>query len=451
MNDVNSLDPHWAWSPYRPTAAQPWDHRLASHLFRRAGFGASWRQLSAAVAADPADVVAELLTAASDPPKTQAEFAEAVLAGGDPRQLAAWWVYVMLQTPAPLLEKMTLFWHGHFATSAEKVTDARAMYDQNALLRAHAVGDFRALVHGIATDPAMLIYLDSATNRKAHPNENFARELMELFCLGEGNYSERDVKELARCFTGWELRREKFRFNRYQHDADEKTVLGETSHFEGSEVIDHLLKQRSGPEFIARKLIVYFIADEPESSDALVAPLAERLRESSWNIGEALGLILRSNLFYSPHALARKVRSPVDLTVGLLRCLEGTTNATQLAAALGELGQGLFFPPNVKGWDGGRAWINSSTLLGRANVIGRLVRDPKTRFGGGDLESYFGELGAESGEQIVEVLMGLTLAVPVPDAVKRQLVEVLDRPGPRNTRIAEAIHALGTLPEFQIA
>lgn len=449
--NAKSLDPQWAWSPYRPSAEHPWDHRMAAHLFRRAGFGASLKELNAAVEQDPAEVVADLLTPVDVQQTTQAEFAEAVLAGGDPQQLGAWWVYVMLQTPTPLLEKMTLFWHGHFATSAEKVTDARAMYAQNALLRAHAISDFRPLVHGISRDPAMLIYLDSLTNRKAHPNENFARELMELFCLGEGHYSERDVKELARCFTGWELRRDKFRFNRFQHDTGEKTVLGKTGRFEGSEVIDHILQQRAAPEFIARKLIVYFIADEPEPDDTLVAPIADRLRASSWDVGDAVGHILQSNLFFSPHALARKVRSPVDLTVGLMRSLEGTTNATLLAAELQELGQGLFYPPNVKGWDGGRTWINSSTLLGRANVIGRLIRDPKTRFGGGDLETYFGLLDAESNEQIVDTLIKLTLAVPVPDAVKRQLAEVLSRPGARNQRIAEAIHALGTLPEFQIA
>ena len=357
----------------------------------------------------------------------------------------------MLQTPTPVLGRMTRCWHGHCATGAEKGTDARGMYTQNALLRAHAIGDFRPLVHGIARDPAMLIYLDSSTNRKAHPNENFARELMELFCLGEGHYSESDVKELARCFTGWELRRDKFRFNRYQHDTGEKTVLGKTGSFPESEVIDHILNQHAAPEFIAGKLIRYFIADEPQPAEKLVAPIAARLRESTWNVGDAVQHILQSNLFFSPQAIARKIRSPVDLTIGLLRCLEGSTNATQLAVDLRELGQGLFFPPNVKGWDGGRTWINSSTLLGRANVIGRLVHDPKTRFGGGDLETYFGELGAESNEQIVDILLELTVAITVPAAVKSQLVEVVSGAGERNARIAETIHALGTSPEFQIA
>ena len=166
------------------------------------------------------------------------ELATTVLSTGDPRQLAAWWVYVMLATRNPLLERMTLFWHGHFATSADKVNDANLMLEQNRLLRRHALGDFRSFVQEMSRDPAMLIYLDSATNRRAHPNENYARELMELFCLGEGNYSEKDVQELARCFTGWEIKLATFRFNRFQHDSGTKTVLGKSDKFEDGASID---------------------------------------------------------------------------------------------------------------------------------------------------------------------------------------------------------------------
>jgi hypothetical protein len=160
--------------------------------------------------------------------------------------------------------------------------------------------------------------------------------------------------------------------------------------------------------------------------------------------------MLSSQLFYSEQAIGHKVRSPVDLVIGLLRTLEGSVNAYQLGDDLNQLGQGLFYPPNVKGWDGGRAWINSSTLLGRANVIGRIVRDEKTRFDGGNLESYFNRLDADSAPAIVEKLCELTLAVQPPDAVKSQLAEVIERKGNRSERIAEAIHALSTIPEFQV-
>ena len=160
--------------------------------------------------------------------------------------------------------------------------------------------------------------------------------------------------------------------------------------------------------------------------------------------------ILGSQLFFSPHALGRKVRSPVDLAIGLLRSLEGTTNAHQLAADLQQNGQGLFFPPNVKGWDGGRAWINSSTILGRANMMARVIGDEKTRFGGGKLDEYFGRLGADKPDQIIDMLVELLLAVPLPPPSRDSLVEICGKNANRARGIGEAIHALATLPEFQL-
>jgi len=449
-----SLDPHWAWTPYRPSAEQPWDRRRAAHLFRRAGFGAPWPELQTALEREPAEVIESMLSDTPSSAEFQRDsdsFAQAVLATGDAQQLSAWWCYVMLHTPQPLLEKTTLFWHGHFATSAEKVTDADLMYNQNRLLRQFALGDFAQLTHAISRDPAMLIYLDSATNRKAHPNENYARELMELFCLGEGNYSEQDIQQLARCFTGWEIRLGKFRFNRFQHDLGIKTILGQNGEFPDGQAVDLVLQQPAGPRFIVGKLIRYFVFDEPEPGPDLVEPLANELREHQWDIGHVVRRILGSQLFFSEQAMGRKVRSPVELTIGLLRSLEGTTNTHQLGLELQQLGQGLFYPPNVKGWDGGRTWINSSTLLGRANVVGRLVRDEKTRFGGGNLSSYFEQLGATTPTEIVDRLCQLTLAVEPPETVRTQLVAVVGNgSGDPSGRIAEAIHALSTLPECQL-
>ncbi len=446
------IDPAWAWSRFQPSDEQPWNRARAAHLLRRAGFGANSQAIDAAVAQGPDEVVAHLVAPDLDAEfeRESDAFATTILATGDPKQLSAWWSYVMLRTPHPLLEKATLFWHGHFATSAAKVEDAETMYNQNRLFRQYALGDFAQLTHAIARDPAMLIYLDSVTNRKAHPNENFARELMELFCLGEGNYSEKDIQELARCFTGWEIRRGKFRFNRYQHDTEMKSVLGHSGPMPDEESIDIVLDQPAAPQFIVRKLIRYFMFDEPEASDELVEPLAMELREHDWDISHVVRRMLTSQLFYSEQTIGRKVRSPVDLAVGLLRTLEGSTNAYQLGDDLNQLGQGLFYPPNVKGWDGGRAWINSSTLLGRANVIGRIIRDEKTRFAGGNLKEYFGRLDADSASPIVDRLFELTLAVQPPQTVKDQLVEVINRPGDRSERIAEAIHALSTIPEFQV-
>jgi uncharacterized protein (DUF1800 family) len=257
MNNVlDSVDPAWAWQPFVPTNERPWTKRLAAHLYRRAAFGENAAKIAEAAQQSPESVVRQILTGGTESEEDRRvsdALAQTILATGDPQQLSAWWVYVLLHSHQPLVERMTLFWHGHFATSAEKVTDANAMMDQNRLLRKHALGNLRQLAQDISRDAAMLTYLDSATNRKVHPNENYARELMELFCLGEGNYSEKDVQELARCFTGWEIKQGQFRFNRYQHDSGTKTILGKTDTFADGAAIDWIVDQEQAPRFIVSR------------------------------------------------------------------------------------------------------------------------------------------------------------------------------------------------------
>jgi uncharacterized protein (DUF1800 family) len=449
-----TIDPAWAWQPFEPASGREWNRSLAAHLFRRAAFGATLTQLNAAVKQSPVSVVEQVVSAPDENgsvDQQSADLASAVLSTGDPRQLAAWWAYEMLATKYPFVERLTLFWHGHFATSAEKVTDAKLMLEQNRLLRQHACGDYRLLVQAISRDPAMLVYLDSATNRKAHPNENYARELMELFCLGEGNYSEKDVQELARCFTGWEIKLGSFRFNRFQHDSDSKTVFGKTGLFEDGESIDWILEQPQAAQFIVGKLYRQFIADEPDPPASLLKPLAAELRDREWQLRPIIQRMLGSQLFFSKHAIGRKVRSPVDLAIGTLRSLEGTTNTHQLAADLQQNGQGLFYPPNVKGWEGGRTWINSSTILGRANMMARVVGDEKTRFGGGPIDAYVGRLGAETPDAIVSVLVDLLVAVPIPESTRANLVRICGTSADRARGIGDAICALVALPEFQLS
>ncbi len=449
------LDPAWAWEPYQPSLENPWDVHAAAHLMRRAGFGATGQELDGLVRRDPRDVVVELIQS-REPDSFRSEMetlVRATLASGNSQHLAAQWVYRLLNTPAPLLEKMTLFWHGHFATSAAKVDDAKLMQQQNDLLREHALGDFSQLARQISRDPAMLLYLDSATNRKAHPNENYAREIMELFCLGEGHYSEQDIRELARCFTGWEIKREKFRINPYQHDSGTKSVLGTTGTLNGDDGVEVVVSQEQTARFIAAKLVRFFVMDEPQPTDELVEPLAAEFRNQQMRIAPLVQRILTSNLFFSPWVRGRKIRSPVELGVGFLRSLQGSTDAYRLSTALQELGQGLYFPPSVKGWDGGRTWINSSTLLGRANLIRRLLDDDKTRFSKQSLTEYFAtfELAmrdTDSVNEVIDYLEKLLFAVPVPAAARQQIAS-LDGSG--QGRLRDAIHLLCTLPEFQLA
>lgn len=452
MSAITEIDPNTAWSAFRPNKAHPWNVRRAAHLYRRAGFGANRAQLSAAVHAGPQETLNTLLSLNQESEEFLTEMedlAYASLATGNVQRLSAWWTYRMLSTPAQLLEKMTLFWHGHFATSAEKVTEPDLMFTQNNLLRSHALGDFADLVLEISRDPAMLVYLDSATNRKSHPNENYAREIMELFCLGEGNYSETDIRELARCFTGWEIKRNRFRFNKYQHDTDTKSILGQTGQFGGEDGVRIVVSQDSAPRFIVRKLIQYFVMDEPQPSAALIDPLAKQLRESDMQIRPIVKRILGSNLMFSDLAIGRKVRSPVEFAVGFLRGLEGTTNSYLLADAMQNLGQGLLYPPSVKGWDGGRTWINSSTLLGRANLIRSLLDNESTRFAKLSLREYLAGQGATSAHGIVDWFEETLFAVEIPAAARDQVVQLINR-GTDDRTLNEAIHALCTLPEFQL-
>lgn len=290
-------------------------------------------------------------------------------------ELRAWWYREMLDTPSPLTEHMTLFWHNHFVSSQQKVRSLTLIYRQNLLLRRYALGNFAALLHAVARDPAMVIYLDSVSNRKGEPNENFAREVMELFTLGEGHYSEQDIREAARAFTGWSLERRtgEFRFRPRLHDYGEKTVLGHRGDFNGDDVLDILLDQPATAEFITAKLWREFISPTPDPRE--VSRLATVFRSSHYEIKPLLRALLVSDAFYAPRNRAVLVKSPVELIVGTLRLLDMHPEDLRPAAFSGRnLGEDVFAPPNVKGWPGGDTWINSQTLLARRQLITRLLR-----------------------------------------------------------------------------
>jgi uncharacterized protein (DUF1800 family) len=455
--DFHNLDPNWAWSPYESSDEQPWDDRRAAHLFRRAGWGATRAELDRAVQRRPLDVVADLLEVAEDGGEERAEFesessdiARAMLATGNPENLVPWWLHRMRFSPAPLVEKMTLFWHGHFATSAAKVTDAGLMFRQNQMFRRLALGDFRELVHEVSHDPAMLTYLDSDRNRKAHPNENYARELMELFCLGEGNYSEADVQQLARCFTGTEVRRGQYYFNRYQHDPKTKHVLGRSGSFDSREGVQIVLEHPGVAEFIVAKLFHFFVWDEPAPAPSLLAPLVEQFRSDDLRVRGVLSRLLSSRLFYSSHAMGRKVRMPVELAIGWLRGLDATANLTWLAPRLSELGQTLFFPPSVKGWEGGRSWVNSATIVGRTNVMIDLFADMTTRFAGGPLGQYLERQGITDPADSMDWLTTQLLAVPLSTSTRHRILHQSDGTMDE-TSWRGLLGTLAALPESQLA
>ena len=320
-------------------------------------------------------------------------------------ELRSWWLGEMLITRSPLTEKMVLFWHNHFVSSLQKVRWTPLMYRQHVLLRRHALGNFGDFLHDVARDPAMVIYLDSASNRKGHPNENFAREVMELFTLGEGQYAEADVKDAARAFTGWGIDQDtgQFVFRAAAHDDGVKTVLGRTGAFDGDAVLDILLEQPQTAELIVAKLWREFVSPHPDRNE--VARIARIFREQRYSIKAALRALLVSDAFYAPEHRAALIKSPVELIVGTLRQFGfETSTPTPFVAVSRRLGQDLFAPPNVKGWPGGELWINSSTLLARKQLLERLFRlaeaAPTAMAAGGDgAAPEPGAIAASAGER----------------------------------------------------
>ncbi len=290
-----------------------------------------------------------------------------------------WWIDRMLNSPRPFEEKMTLFWHGHFTSGMREVRNAVFLKEQNEFLRAHALENFHDLLLGISKDRAMLVYLDGNRNVKAQPNENYARELLELFSLGVGNYTEADIKSAARAFTGWGFDDSGFSVRDRQHDTGVKTFLGRTGKLDGDDVIDVILEQRACARFLATKLLRFFVMPDP--SKKLVEALAREIERRKFELKPAMQALLSSEAFYSDAARASMIKSPVELIVGTARTLNvPVENFAAAERALASLGQELMQPPNVKGWDGNEDWINTATLFGRYNAASALVA------GSGDLD-----------------------------------------------------------------
>lgn len=289
--------------------------------------------------------------------------------------LRAWWLGEMLVTPSPLTERMTLFWHRHFTSGQDKVPYARTMAVQHHLLRGEALGNFGTMLHAVAKDPAMLQYLDGASNRKGRPNENFAREVMELFTLGEGHYTQHDVTEAARALTGWGLDPDTIEtvWHPNLHDDGVKTVLGVTGPLDTDRVLDVLLAQPETAGFVAAKLWREFVSDTPDADE--LDGIAARFRDSGYEIRVLLVALFSCEAFWSDRVRGLHVKSPVEFVVGNLRLFEiDYGDAAQFVPAVRGLGENLFAPPNVKGWPGGTLWINSATLLARKQFIERMFR-----------------------------------------------------------------------------
>jgi uncharacterized protein (DUF1800 family) len=367
------------WAPYTPDDKTPWDLRRVVHLHRRAGFAATWNELQRDLKDGPTASIDRVLQGKSRSEGLPDNFVDmsARLAASalDTERLKAWWVYRMLFGPDPLTERLTLLWHNHFATSAAKVRDLRVMRSQNEIFRKLARAPFGKLLTAVVHDAALLIWLDAPANRRGHPNENLGRELMELFTLGIGHYTEKDVKEAARALTGWNVEEFTFREDADRHDPGEKTILGKTGRWKGDDLVHMLLENPATSRRLAVRLCEMFMGEKAVDGDALKA-LAAGLRAHDLDIGWAVETILRSGAFFAEANLGTRVLGPVEYVVGAARALElfdPPPSTLLLADWATRLGQDLFYPPNVGGWAGGRSWISSQAMIGRANYAAALA------------------------------------------------------------------------------
>lgn len=391
------------------------------------------------------------------------------------KRLQQWWMKKMIETSRPLQEKLTLFWHGHFATSYRTIEDSYHMFQQNQLLRKYAAGNYAEMLHKIVEDPAMIAYLDNNDSRKNKPNENLARELMELFSLGVGNYTEADIKEGARALTGFTFKDDNFEFERNNHDEGVKQMLGMSGKMDGHGFVDAILKQRSCANFIAAKMYRYFVGDYPsgnkpldDAANTVVNEMASSFR-GNYHTGKLLKKLFMSEHFYDPAVRNEQIKSPIVLTVGAVRTLNTPVrDINVLVDACDRMGQNIFFPPSVKGWDGGRAWINTSTMFVRQNLMvfqltgrrmqGRDGMADKERFDGAAFVSQLADAypqdfkdGSAKGK--VDAVLKFTVGTATP--VARPVIDgfIADR-APTGTfddaLMTELMLLVTSLPEYQL-
>jgi hypothetical protein len=454
------------FAPYVPSADSPFDARKAAHLLRRAGFGAAPTEVSAAVAKGLEETIDDLFAEADDQEmefqRTFAAVSGKLLNVGDAGVCRSWWVYRMLTTRVPLREKLTLFWHGHFATSVNKVEDTQLILQQIDTLRRLGSGSFRELVGAVARDPAMIVWLDGESNVKEHPNENFARELMELFTCGIGNYTEQDVLEAARAFTGWHRAGPAFALNADVHDSGVKKVLGRRGKFDGGDVIDLLMAHPATPRFIARKLLRFFAAPNP--ADDVVNEAAELYDRTQLNTRLFLRELFQSQYFYSEECIRSRIASPVEFVIGINRTLNVRQPASDLVGSIDSMGQQLLAPPNVKGWDGEEKWVNSTTLAARLTFARSI---PEMNAGDNNFNPHcpveeFVTVDVKSPGDIVEKLAQILFQGELSPENRRELETFLtsgeDGPQPEAFRDDEGFRAMKVrqllglmlaLPEYQ--
>lgn len=392
------------------------------------------------------------------------------------QKMQRWWLKRMIETPKPMEEKMALFWHGHLATSYRTIENSYHMFLQGELFRTKGLTNFGTLLKAIIRDPAMLAYLDNNDSKKGKPNENLAREIMELFALGIGNYSEKDIKEGARALTGYTFEDDQFAFQKNNHDSGPKTILGRTGTLDGDDFVDAILAKRECAAYITRRLYNFFVADVPpderggdDNLDSGQRTYLRKLSDSFYGDKYDLTALLRrmflSKHFYSPAYLGQQIKSPASLVAGAARSLNAPARDLNiLSDAMDLMGQSLYHPPSVKGWEGGRSWINTSTLFVRQNLMAYMLtgRKPQGYDNTADSQKYdplplldeLREANAKSAEDpaaVVDYLMRLALGRAEP-AAKQELMSFMAKAGNQITRdsVTGLLLLITAMPEYQL-
>jgi uncharacterized protein (DUF1800 family) len=450
------------WAPYRPTPAAPWNLRRALHLHRRAGFAATRAELERDLRDGPEASVDRFLNGQGQTTGIPSEHEHLAQRVGDaavdsrqPDRLEAWWVFRMLSGPDALRERLTLMWHDHFATSNRKVNDVRAMRRQYELFRRQARAPFGALLNEAVRDPALLVWLDAPANRKGHPNENLAREFLELFTLGLGHFDETDVKEAARTLTGWTVDRGEFVENAAAHDPGDKTLLGKPGRWSGADLVRIVLEHPATAHRLAGRICATFLG-EGSVERADVDALSSSLRAHDLDVGWAVATVLRSEAYFAESDLGARVVGPAEFVVGAVRaleCVDRPPSTLELARWIARLGQELFYPPNVGGWPGGRSWLTSRGLIARANFATALCEGKELGLPGPlDVAGLAARNGFGGGlEPTIDFLGGLLLGIEPIRAWRDRIAEAA---ATQQVSPAEAARRGAALimasPEFQV-
>ena len=442
-----AVDPAWAWAPYAPSPRCPWTVARAGHLWRRAGFGATWGELARSLADGPQRTVDRLLKPKADVAAFNRTFDAYEGSVNEVAPLRAWWLRRMIETPHPLLEKMTLVWHDLFAARAGGAALMRSHIQH---LRAGAMGHWSALVAGVSRDPAVLLSLGAEANRKALPTDRFARQLLDRYTVGRDNYTPRDVREAARAMTGVFVRRSQLHTVEREHDGGAKTVLDKTGTFSDQDVMKIAAEHPAAARNVVRRLYRWLVSEVDLPADALIAPLAESLARD-FDLRRLVETMLRSNLLFADRSIARRVKRPVEFAVGIIRALEATVPTVRLAADLAALGEKLYAPPTVAGWAGGHAWITAATLIGRSNLAAALLA-PAGAYGGKlDPAAVARRHGHTDAKAAARFLTKLLAAPGAGDGMFEKLWAGAPRGGDLPSRLRALAHSLVTQPEYQLA